>query len=399
MNRRGILAALACLLLVGAAAPAAGASSAHSSVIGGSVAGHGTFPYMAFVVREEGAEVGLCSGTVVSSNLILTAAHCVVDAEHGQIRDPSTYAVVTGNVEWASPERVVSAVTQIVVNPNYAYAGEFQFWGDAALLQLATPISSPAIRLATSEIWQPGTSAEVAGWGRTSPDQVGPPAQLHYAPTVVQSTEYCKSKLGTHFHPVGELCAVNPPSYGAGTCHGDSGGPLLALQPGTSEIIEIGITSFGEEDCATTSPSVFTRADFVSTWASNRINELTPSAPKATPALTPKLTTVAAPPLRRLTSKTAKMLAREALTSGLRSRFVHRGAYKIACAEVESTKQKCSVSWWSGPNDYWGTVTIYYLLEAGRQVWSDQYLIRKVNDYCYWRSGHRVACPIQKLRG
>ena len=133
MNRRGILAALACLLLVGAAAPAAGASSAHSSVIGGSVAGHGTFPYMAFVVREEGAEVGLCSGTVVSSNLILTAAHCVVDAEHGQIRDPSTYAVVTGNVEWASPERVVSAVTQIVVNPNYTYAGEFQFWGDAAL--------------------------------------------------------------------------------------------------------------------------------------------------------------------------------------------------------------------------------------------------------------------------
>ena len=62
------------------------------------------------------------------------------------------------------------------------------------------------------------------------------------------------------------------------------------------------------------------------------------------------------------------MLAREALTSGLRSRFVHRGAYKIACAEVESTKQKCSVSWWSGPNDYWGTVTIYYLLEAGRQA-------------------------------
>ena len=355
---------------------------------------------MAFVVRDEEGEVGLCSGTVVSSNLVLTAAHCVVDAEPGQIRDPSTFAVVTGNVEWASPERVVSAVTRIVVNPNYTFAGSFKFWGDAALLQLASPITSPPIRLATSEVWQPGTSAVMVGWGLTTPEQVGPSAQLHYAPTAVQGAEYCKSQVGTLFHPVGELCAIDPPSYATGTCHGDSGGPLLALQPGTSEIIEIGITSFGDEDCATTSPSVFTRADFISTWASNRIQELAPAVPKVTPAPAPKPTpTVVAPSLPRLTSKVAKTLAREALTGALRSQFVHRGAYKIACSEVESTKQRCSVSWWSGPNDYWGTITIYYLLEAGKPVWNDRYLIRKVNDYCYWRSGHRATCPIQKFRG
>jgi hypothetical protein len=174
---------------------------------------------------------------------------------------------------------------------------------------------------------------------------------------------------------------------------------LLSLQPATSEIIEIGITSFGEEDCATTSPGVFTRADFVSTWASNRIQELAPP-PKVTPVPMPKAApTVVTPSLPRLTSKMAKTLTREALIGALRNQFVHRGAYKIACSEIESTKQKCSVSWWSGPSDYWGTITISYLVEAGKPVWSDRYLIRKVNDYCYWRSGHRATCPIRKFRG
>jgi secreted trypsin-like serine protease len=374
-------------------ASAASAEKAHTSVIGGSAAGHGTFPYLAFVIREESGQIGRCTGSVVSSNLILTAAHCVVDSEDGVIHSPSTYAVVTGNVEWASPERVVSGVTQIVVNPNYTYTGSFAFWGDAALLQLATPISSPPIKLATTEVWKPGTGAIFAGWGRTTPDQAGATAQLQYADTVVQGTEYCKSQYGSGFHPVGELCTINPPSYDTGTCNGDSGGPLLALQPGTSEVVQIGITSFGAKQCDTTVPNVFTRSDFISTWASNRIKELAPKPPPA-----PKPAAVVSPELPRLTAKDAKAFARQALTEGLKSRYTGRRAYKATCREIDASKRKCSVSWWNGPNDYWGTVTISYSFQAGEVVWTARFLIRKVNDYCYWQSGHRATCRITKYR-
>jgi len=43
-------------------------------------------------------------------------------------------------------------------------------------------------------------------------------------------------------------------------------------------------------------------------------------------------------------------------------------------------------------------VTIYYLLEGGKTVWNDRYSIKKVNDYCYWHSGHRASCPIRTFR-
>ena len=141
------------LLLV---APLARARSAvgpfaQTSVIGGQVAEPGTFPWMAFVIYFRGnEEAGLCSGTVLAPNLILTAAHCAVDLETGVTNEASGYRVVTGNVDWAAPERQVSGVSQVVVFPHYkASATSPIVFGDAALLVLSTPTTAPTISLAT----------------------------------------------------------------------------------------------------------------------------------------------------------------------------------------------------------------------------------------------------------
>jgi len=42
----------------------------------------------------------LCSGTVVSPNVVLTAGHCAVDKTTGITRNPAGFAVVTGAADW-----------------------------------------------------------------------------------------------------------------------------------------------------------------------------------------------------------------------------------------------------------------------------------------------------------
>lgn len=368
--------------------------SAHTSVIGGKVAEPGTFPWLAYVRDVRGEIVGECTGTVVSPNLVLTAGHCAEDPETGEVREPSGYRIITGNVDWALSEREVSGVSRVIVYPNYETSGALEGWGDAALLELSTPTKMPAIRLASSEIWEPGTEAIIAGWGRTYYGQETATEQLNWATTVVQGKQWCQENA-PEFHPLGQICTIDAPSYESGTCEGDSGGPLLALQPGTKELVEIGITSYGFDECSTTKPHVDTRSDLVASWVNARIRELPPPQPPVpTPPPAPSQ-----PQLPTMTSAHARSYARQALILAMRARFEHPYKYRATCQILEAAEQQCRVGWSDGPNDYYGSVTVYYSLEGGREVWNDRYAIHWVNDHCYFHTRYRKRCPIGTRRG
>jgi secreted trypsin-like serine protease len=82
-KRFATILALPCLLVAAVAIPATGsaAPAAQTSVIGGSQAFPGEFPYVAYV--EETRRRISCSGSVVAPRVILTAAHCVTDGRGG----------------------------------------------------------------------------------------------------------------------------------------------------------------------------------------------------------------------------------------------------------------------------------------------------------------------------
>src|SRR5450631_2144407 len=84
---------------------------AHTAIVGGTAATPGTFPSLAFVLLDEGnGLVQICTGTVVAPNVVMTAAHCVVDPMSGVLNPAAKYAVVTGTVDWTNPTtRQVSA--------------------------------------------------------------------------------------------------------------------------------------------------------------------------------------------------------------------------------------------------------------------------------------------------
>ena len=396
---------VACLAVAGSATAAS--PGVGTSVIGGQPVSTSQFPFMARIVAREGFIVSLCSGTVASANMVLTAAHCLLDESGAAFHPPASFEVLTGTGSLAVPG-VVSRAERVVIDPNYVSSGSFGGWHDAGLIQLTAPIAAPPVKLATSQIWGPGTGGYIVGWGVTEPNG-SPPSELQAGETVVQSTAYCQSEIGVRFHPLAELCTLDYPSYESATCNGDSGGPLLKVS--NQELVQIGITSFGPEGCPTTAPRVDTRVDVVSAWVQREIaaHPPTPASPPAPPPPTrttpvTRTSPAAAPPapeLPEVTVAQAKHNTFNVLRTDrkLASRFRVHSAYKVSCRSTSRTSASCAVSWYSRPNDYWGGVTIFEELEGTTAVWNYRYTIRAVNDYCYWQSGHRRRCPVRFIRG
>jgi V8-like Glu-specific endopeptidase len=365
------------------------------------------WPFMAFVAYFDpsGNPESVCSGTVVSPNVVLTAGHCAVDEATGVPLDPSGFRVVTGNVDWAdTAQRQDITVSQVIVNPAYDPATDAY---DAALLVLSTPTTAPAISLATSTdayLEQAGTEAFIAGWGATYD---GGPFQtyLQWAPTVVQDSGYC-AQLNPYFD-ASRLCTVDPPSFLTGTCNGDSGGPLAAYGP-TGQLVEIGITTEGPTDCDTSTADYFAATIPLEAWAAGWIQAVAPSppspapppAPSPAPSSPPPSQTTSPPPLSTLTLADAKQYARQTVAGAFGSRARPAHAYTAKCSRDSSTRFTCAVEFWHGPNDYYGNVTVYLVEASGGSVhWTDHYTLHWVNDQCYFHSDHPQTCTIHTRRG
>jgi secreted trypsin-like serine protease len=285
----------------GAAATAGrsmGVGRAHAAIVGGAPAASGTFPWLALVEYNEGnGEAQYCTGSVVASNVVLTAGHCVANIDTGATLPANNFTVFTGNVDWTAPGEQSSAVTTVLAYPGYVPSTGY---GDAGLLVLATATSQPAIPLATpadASFVAQGNALTISGWGATSAGG-GLMTELQTGTIGTQSPSYCASQDGADslaFDPAAEFCAIDPTNFAIGTCHGDSGGPeIVAPTPGS--VLEVGIASRADAYCKTTVPDIFTRVDLVSAWVDGEIAAVAPPQQPSTPVstATPASTPVAA---------------------------------------------------------------------------------------------------------
>ena len=81
--RRAYAALISGLLLAGVAAPleASPAGDVGVRIINGSDAPAGAWPSIAYLTAGVGAPQWACAGTVIAPRVILTAAHCTMDAD------------------------------------------------------------------------------------------------------------------------------------------------------------------------------------------------------------------------------------------------------------------------------------------------------------------------------
>ena len=178
----------------------------------------------------------------------------------------------------------ISGVTRIVVDPRFSTR---TLASDAALLQLATPTTSLPLAMAgPGDLGQltPGTPAAAFGWGLLNGTDAVAPTTLHYGYEYIQGPAYCAAH-DQSFFPSVQFCAIDPGGL-VTVCHGDSGGPLLAVRADRS-LVQIGVTSRAATSATETrspaAPSVFTRVDALATWANAWIAALAPPPPPPPP--------------------------------------------------------------------------------------------------------------------
>lgn len=264
----GLLAGLFFSAGVGTAHASAGGprSQVGADIVGGTSATQGALGFMAFIQSSTNAGRTDCSGTVVSPSLVMTAAHCAINATTGAVNPPGSFVAVTGSANLMNANLIqVSGVSKVLTDPAY---GAARHDADAALLVLSTPTTAPTVALAASGLEHAGTAATIAGWGLTNSSATSAPEVLRLAGTVVQSPAFC-AQYSPDFDAL-QICAIDYPDDRASICFGDSGGPLLVSY--NHQFVEIGINTYVVSNaCTPTLPQYFTDIELQQSWIQKEI--------------------------------------------------------------------------------------------------------------------------------
>jgi trypsin len=293
---------LALIALGGIVRPAA-------AIMGGAPAPTGSWPFAVYVQLTTSTGTESCSGSLVATNVVLTAGHCVTDSATNTVVPASDIRVTTGRVDRNDASSgQVQGVAQVAVYPGFALGIDR---GDVALLQLVAPSTATVIPLAgtTDAGWasSTGRGLQVAGWGRTDPASAAHPSVLAVVSLAVQSDASCASALSrtypTSFDATTMFCAAGAtPTLGA--CRGDSGGPVVAVSP-AGVATQVGVVSWSRANCV--HPDVFARVSALAPWLQAELAALqvAPPAPVA-PVVVPVIVLPPPPVIKPLSVPTIR---------------------------------------------------------------------------------------------
>jgi len=394
LRGRALSVALACAAIAALALPAAASAepTAQASIVGGRAGSIAEFPFLSFIEAREGKHGFACTGAVVAPRVVLTAAHCVADLDHGGLTPAQDYALATGvtSPEEAKPENIFR-ITEAHAFPGFDPG---TLHGDAGILILDRPTAAPALALAgpgDAALYAGGETVQLAGWGLTQANAKQEPSGLRTTSMVVETPPVCKAKTHGYyspFSPVAQMCTLDLPRKKSGGCFGDSGGPAIGHRA-DGTLVELGIISTGGESCSTKRPNVMTRTDFVSSWVSEWIAAVETGAPR--PVLDPKT------PFPQMSKEAAAAFA----VSTLRDRFGKRfeKAERIAgnCRRASRTRFRCEIAWIARRFVYGGTVSPFYVRRDDAVVWDSHFKIRFGVLRCLEDRSRR--CPIQSKSG
>jgi len=227
-----------------------------SRIINGEPAVSGDYPWMAAIYFTTPERTSFCGGSLISDRWVLTAAHCVYDA------DNFTVYLGSNSLTLNDPHRVIIQTSLYTIHPEYNQA---TLDNDIGLINLNFPVTLTdyvqTIKL-DSRYLITGVPGLIAGWGKTSDASSSISPDLKYITLLTISNRECNFYYGEVI-TYKAVCAVG---LSQSTCDGDSGSPLVAYdEDGTP--YHAGIASFvSSTGCESNYPSGYTRTSIFKSW-------------------------------------------------------------------------------------------------------------------------------------
>lgn len=181
-------------------------------IINGTVCAVGDSPVVELELSTSGGGSG-CTGTVVAPRIVITAAHCAVDAND-----------ITVNTGFGS-----FAASSWVYHPNYNGSSQPYESNDIAIVRTSQDLPTRISKILRNNDLQVGEIGVIAGYGL---DDNGNYGTLRAAPVSI-----------SNFYTEGIEIKYSGQGADGNTCSGDSGGPIFVAR--NNQWVLAGDTSWG----------------------------------------------------------------------------------------------------------------------------------------------------------
>ena len=264
-------------------------------IVGGALADPGEYPWQVELNNYHSSVhtggFGLCGGTLIHPQWVLTAAHCITES-NGSVSSPTYLEVYGGEFDRTSVWWTNRQVIQVIKHPSYNDAFNWTIDNDIALLQLSTPFTignganPPETKIAVippvpASIGSlAGFNAWITGWGTTS-EGGSTSAQLREVQLPIIENSVCNNAIHYGGEITGNMLCAGYDSGGYDACQGDSGGPLIVVNPSTGQWNLAGVVSTGYGCARPYSQGVYTRVSQYWSWIRSYLPFSTLTAIKA----------------------------------------------------------------------------------------------------------------------
>merc|ERR1712066_233803 len=241
-------------------------SATSTKIVGGSNAGKNEFPWQVGLVPTYSSRP-FCGGTLLSSDTVLTAAHCKHDVNAFRVSLGDHDITRSDGEQFISPSQWISHPSYNRANQNY----------DFAIVKLSSPVTFtgsvlPACLPSAANNYD-AVTATVTGWGTLSSGG-SQPNLLQKVDVNTMTNSACTSSstaYGSGDVSQAMICAASP---GRDSCQGDSGGPLVTREAGRFYSI-IGVVSWGYGCAQSTAPGVYARVTDQLSWINSYVSGTT----------------------------------------------------------------------------------------------------------------------------
>jgi len=240
--------------------------AAEERIVGGEEAEMNSHPW---IVSIASGGSHFCGGSLISNNVVVTAAHCIHDDGYSGVVSTSGLTVTAGEHkrDVFHGEEQTRTVKEIIKHPLY---DPITVNMDIALLILDTGVLfNEGIQpiCVTQTHPQKDTVCTASGWGTTSAGGSVTQELMEVDVPVVLSTKcsnWISSTVGQEVEITDEMFCAGLKQGGVDSCQGDSGGPLACEVDGVRKLV--GVTSWGIGCGDRKSPGVYAKVTKFYDW-------------------------------------------------------------------------------------------------------------------------------------